>query len=110
MTLTELYQKQKVLDENIIKTKKLTLPKKIRLALTILALIVETCEFANATRCFKFWSNKGMEDRETLLEEYVDKLHFFLSIGNIMDFTPKEVEAAYIKKNEKNFKRQKEGY
>lgn len=47
----------------------------------ILALLVEIGEFANTTRCFKYWSNKGMEEKETVLDEYADGMHFFLSLG-----------------------------
>ena len=47
----------------------------------IMALIVEIGELANATRCFKYWSNKGSEDKSIVLDEYADGLHFFLSLG-----------------------------
>ena len=47
----------------------------------IMALIVEIGELANATRCFKYWSNKGSESKEIVLDEYADGLHFFLSLG-----------------------------
>ena len=47
----------------------------------IMALIVEIGELANATRCFKYWSNKGSEEKEIVLDEYADGLHFFLSLG-----------------------------
>ena len=47
----------------------------------ILSLIVEIGELANSTRCFKYWSNKGPESRERVLDEYADGLHFFLSLG-----------------------------
>lgn len=46
-----------------------------------LALLVELGEFANETRCFKFWSNKGPSPKAVILDEYVDALHFFLSLG-----------------------------
>ncbi|MFD1030427.1 dUTP diphosphatase [Metaplanococcus flavidus] len=46
-----------------------------------LALIVELAELANETRTFKFWSSKGPSDREVILEEYVDSIHFLLSLG-----------------------------
>lgn len=52
----------------------------------MLALIVELGELANETRCFKFWSNKAPSDRETILEEYVDGVHFILSVGIIKSF------------------------
>lgn len=47
----------------------------------ILSLLVEIGELANATRCFKYWSNKGSEVKERVLDEYADGLHFFLSLG-----------------------------
>ncbi|MRG87651.1 dUTP diphosphatase [Salinibacillus xinjiangensis] len=47
----------------------------------ILALLVEIGELANETRCFKFWSQKPPSDQAVILEEYVDGLHFIISIG-----------------------------
>lgn len=46
-----------------------------------LALLVELAELANETRCFKFWSTKGPSERQVILEEYVDSVHFLLSLG-----------------------------
>jgi len=109
MNLTELFQIQKKLDERIIKEHGLEgqdlLDKKI------LALQVEIGELVNEWRGFKFWS-KDQEPRtevysseylvlpdgreiekvrNPLLEEYVDCLHFLLSIGNELeyDYVPK---------------------
>lgn len=48
----------------------------------ILALLVEVGELANETRCFKFWSLKGPSEREIILAEYVDGIHFILSLAN----------------------------
>lgn len=43
-------------------------------------LIVEICEFANETKCFKYWTNKKT-DKEKVLEEFADcmlmTLYFF---------------------------------
>ncbi|WP_106496957.1 dUTP diphosphatase [Lentibacillus sp. Marseille-P4043] len=47
----------------------------------ILALFVEIGELANETRCFKFWSTKSKSEEEVILAEYVDGLHFILSLG-----------------------------
>lgn len=124
MTLEKLYEMQKELDKYIIdkryndKLKELGYDEvpifsgndKSFLSDRILALFTEVGEFANATRCFKYWSSKSSESKERLLDEYVDMLHFFLSIGNTMGFTPEEVGQAYKKKWEENFKRQEEGY
>ena len=137
----------------------------------ILALLVELSELANETRCFKHWSKNGPSENHILLEEYVDSLHFFLSIANhrgydverlyqnyrdyfqlehhdlsivlafkdsmekviimeknpdpyhyihafdsyltvgrLLGFTWKQVEQAYIQKNEINHQRQDNGY
>jgi dimeric dUTPase (all-alpha-NTP-PPase superfamily) len=46
-----------------------------------LALLVELGELANETRCFKFWSTKQKSADSVILEEYVDGLHFILSLG-----------------------------
>ena len=46
-----------------------------------LALLVELGELANETRCFKFWSTKGPSENAVILEEYVDSIHFLLSLG-----------------------------
>jgi dimeric dUTPase (all-alpha-NTP-PPase superfamily) len=47
----------------------------------LLALQVELGELANETRCFKYWSKKAASPQETILAEYVDVLHFVLSLG-----------------------------
>jgi dimeric dUTPase (all-alpha-NTP-PPase superfamily) len=47
----------------------------------ILALLVEIGELANETRCFKFWSLKAPAATEKILEEFVDGVHFILSLG-----------------------------
>jgi dimeric dUTPase (all-alpha-NTP-PPase superfamily) len=103
MNLTKLFEMQRELDERIVKEKGLEgkdlLPQKI------LALQVELGECANEWRGFKFWSArqtpkepeynwKPNEDGSNLvwepeygykshplLEEYIDCLHFILSIG-----------------------------
>jgi dimeric dUTPase (all-alpha-NTP-PPase superfamily) len=101
MNLSKLFQMQKVLDERIEKEH----PRQEgedRLAKKILALQSELGELANEWRGFKFWSNdqrpRGEGEyleygcvccdggnkwvkKNPLLEEFVDNLHFILSIG-----------------------------
>ncbi len=52
----------------------------------ILALLVEISELANETRCFKFWSKKGPSAQKVILEEFVDGVHFILSLGLLTGF------------------------
>lgn len=77
--LSELYPLQASLDEDIAKRHNITYEKTFHSRL--LALIVELGEFANETRCFKYWSLKGPSEKNVILEEYVDGLHFILSLG-----------------------------
>lgn len=66
----------------------------------LLALLVELGEFANETRCFKFWSFKKPSSKDIILDEYADGLHFFLSLGIILGFDCFEYES---KDKEENF-------
>lgn len=79
MNLQKLFQMQNTLDKRIQAEHNLCgiplLQKKI------LSLQVELGELANETRCFKFWSTKDPSSKDVILEEYVDCLHFILSIG-----------------------------
>ena len=54
----------------------------------ILALLVEVGELANETKCFKYWSIKDSSEKSVILEEYVDVLHFILSIGLSLNYGP----------------------
>lgn len=86
--LTKLFNAQKILDQHIadkhsLKSENLTKKR-------FLALFVELGELANETRCFKFWSVKQASARDVILEEYVDSIHFLLSIGLDLGFTNTE--------------------
>ncbi|WP_340298263.1 dUTP diphosphatase [Bacillus velezensis] len=116
MNLQKMFEMQKVLDDRIIKEK--GLEGQDLLPNLILALQVELAECANEWRGFKHWSN----DREPrtkhplevspngafrrggnpLLEEYVDCLHFILSIGNHIDYkivSAKELQVFFCEVN-----------
>ncbi|MFY4774649.1 dUTP diphosphatase [Metabacillus sp. RGM 3146] len=79
MDFAKLFVMQKELDKKIQEQHALLSENLIEKK--ILALYVEIGELANETRCFKFWSTKPASDRETILEEFVDGVHFLLSIG-----------------------------
>lgn len=175
MNLEKSYKMQEELDKHILEKHNLKMSKEELLDNTILALLVEVGELANTTRCFKHWSTKGMMDKEIVLDELADVLHFYLSIGNqigekyldigvesswiystvnyaltfellvlyshlgelgneysiggvdleevyqsvgdsifkvidVLGFSDEEVEQAYLKKHEENYRRQREGY
>lgn len=78
MLLNTLFTMQKSLDTYIQTEKKINHDVFLEKGL---ALLVELAELANETRCFKFWSEKGPSEKELILEEYVDSIHFLLSLG-----------------------------
>lgn len=109
MNLEKLYEMQKELDARIIKEK--GLEGQDLLPNTVLALQVELGELANEWRGFKHWSNDqqpremeiiinpygdcGDEQvRYPLLEEYVDCLHFFLSIARQINMRADELRVS----------------
>jgi hypothetical protein len=77
--LKSLYSKQIELDEEICKKHNVSY-ESTRIS-RLIALLVEIGEFANETREFKYWSLKGSSPKEVVIEEYVDALRFFLSVG-----------------------------
>ncbi|PLR68363.1 MULTISPECIES: dUTP diphosphatase [Bacillaceae] len=79
MNLEKLFEMQKNLDSKI--EKQHNLEHEPLLEKKILALLVEVGELANETRCFKFWSLKPPAEASVILEEYVDGVHFILSLG-----------------------------
>ncbi|QFT90130.1 dUTPase [Bacillus sp. THAF10] len=84
MDISLLMTFQKELDERI--ETKHGLVKEELVEKKILALLVELGELANETRCFKFWSEKPPAERKVILEEYVDGVHFILSLGITFQF------------------------
>ncbi|AKL97183.1 hypothetical protein CACET_c37550 [Clostridium aceticum] len=90
MDMQQLFTIQKQLDETILKNHHLydqdLVPAKV------LALEVELGELANETRCFKFWSTKTSSPKAVVLEEFVDCLHFLLSIGLDKNFHNREFQ------------------
>jgi dimeric dUTPase (all-alpha-NTP-PPase superfamily) len=88
MNLQKLFKMQDALDKRI--ESEHTLAGIPLLRKKILSLQVELGELANETRCFKFWSTKKPSSNDVILEEYVDCIHFILSIGiekNFEDIT-----------------------
>ncbi|MCR5078455.1 MAG: dUTP diphosphatase [Bacilli bacterium] len=79
MDLSPLFALQEELDKEIADIHKVSYESTFERRL--LSLLVEVGEFANETRCFKYWSYKPSSPLEVVLEEYVDGLHFLLSLG-----------------------------
>lgn len=97
MNLTDLFVKQAELDATIAANHNISY--ETTRSRRIMALIVEIGELANATRCFKYWSNKPSESKEVVLDEYADGLHFFLSLGVDIKTNKKEYNRTKCKEN-----------
>lgn len=93
-----LFSMQRELDTYIANNHKLE--KKDLFEEKFLALLVELGELANETRCFKFWSKKEKSGREVILEEYVDNIHFLLSIGLEKGYTFSQIDSSITYLNE----------
>lgn len=98
MNFEKLFAMQKGLDDHIESNHRLG--NEDLFDRKVLALLVELGELANETRCFKFWSLKPSAPRETVLEEYVDGVHFILSLGIECGFTTEQSYSAEIAKKE----------
>ncbi|QGQ47472.1 dUTP diphosphatase [Metabacillus sediminilitoris] len=86
VNLAKLFMMQKELDTKIETQHQLQ--QEMLFDRKILALLVEVGELANETRCFKFWSVKPPASIDVILEEYVDGIHFILSLGLEIDIEP----------------------
>ncbi|ENY68592.1 Hypothetical protein, putative dUTPase [Metamycoplasma auris 15026] len=80
MNLEEVFEAQKILDkvfaDAILEKEKSFFDKKI-----VIALLVELGEFANEVQSFKYWKKNKQTDRQKILEEYADGIHFLTSIA-----------------------------
>lgn len=81
-----------------------------------LAIIAEVCELMAALG-YKWWSTKNhnwVNVREDVVknirEEYVDILHFIISLGQTLGLNVSEILDEYKEKNKENYARQERGY
>ncbi len=77
--INELYEIQQQLNDRIVKEH--NLEDRDLSNDRFMAFLVELGEFANETRCFKYWSLKKPSDKAVILEEFSDVIHFLLTIG-----------------------------
>ncbi len=59
---------------------------------------------------WKWWAKYQKLDIQNARVEVVDMLHFLISMAQVLGMSADDVYAAYVKKNEVNFKRQESGY
>lgn len=76
---------------------------------TILALQSELQELLD---CFSWkpWRKQQKTDIENVKKEWIDCLHFLLSLANTIGLSEKEIFEMYNEKHKINLERQSEGY
>ncbi|UUD35692.1 dUTP diphosphatase [Mycoplasmopsis caviae] len=93
MNLSKIFTMQKELDEAITARNDINAKaskNKIREFhyMKLLALLVETAEFANEVQTFKYWKATKEVDKDKALEEFADILHFVGSFAYQYDVEP----------------------
>ena len=73
------------------------------------ALQQETAELIDSVP-WKWWAKYQKFDDQNARVEVVDLFHFLISLAQVLGMSADDVFAAYVKKNEVNFKRQDSGY
>ncbi|MGM9985653.1 MAG: dUTP diphosphatase [Bacillaceae bacterium] len=79
MDIIELFRMQRDLDDKIFN--RCNINRKEVVKDKTLALLVEVGKIAATTRCFTYWKEQSPIEKKEMLANYVDGLHFLLSIG-----------------------------
>jgi dimeric dUTPase (all-alpha-NTP-PPase superfamily) len=109
--LRELFRMQKALNERIgVKTGGMNEEEKTKWILNYCrAMSQEMAELTDSVP-WKWWAKYQKFDEQNARVEVVDLFHFLISMAQVLGMSADDVFAAYVKKNEVNFKRQDSGY
>jgi dimeric dUTPase (all-alpha-NTP-PPase superfamily) len=109
--LRELFRMQKALNQRIgVQTDTMTEQEKTQWVLNYCrAMTQEIAELTDSVP-WKWWAKYQKFDEQNARVEVVDLFHFLISLAQVLGMSADDVFAAYVKKNEVNFKRQDSGY
>jgi dimeric dUTPase (all-alpha-NTP-PPase superfamily) len=109
--LRELFRMQKALNERIgVRTDQMSEKEKIQWILNYSrAMSQEIAELTDSVP-WKWWAKYQKFDPQNARVEVVDLFHFLISLAQVLGMSADDVFAAYLKKNQVNFKRQESGY
>ena len=107
----ELFRMQKSLNERIgVKTDGMSEADKTKWLLNYCrAMTQEVAELTDSVP-WKWWAKYQKFDGQNARVEVVVLFHFLISLAQVIGMSADDVFAAYVKKNEVNFKRQDSGY
>jgi dimeric dUTPase (all-alpha-NTP-PPase superfamily) len=109
--LRELFRMQRALNERIgVQMDGMNEEEKTKWLLNYTrAMQQELAELTDSVP-WKWWAKYQKFDEQNARVEVVDLFHFLISMAQILGMSADDVFAAYVKKNEVNFKRQETGY
>ena len=109
--LEEIFKLQKKLNIKIgIDVKKMSNEEKIKWIINYtIAMQQEIAELINSLP-WKWWANYQKFDKQNAKVEVIDILHFLISIAHSLDISSNDFYQIYLKKNNVNHNRQKNGY
>jgi len=109
--LRELFRMQKALNQRIgVNTEGMSAEEKTKWLLNYCrAMTQELAELTDSVP-WKWWAKYQNLDEQNARVEVVDLFHFLISAAQVLGMSADDVYAAYLKKNEVNFKRQESGY
>ena len=106
--LRELFRMQKALNERIgVQTDGMSEAEKTKWRTA--GYVREQIELTDSVP-WKWWAKYQKFDAQNARVEVVDLFHFLISMAQVLGMSADDVFAAYVKKNEVNFKRQESGY
>ena len=109
--LRELWRMQNALNQRIgVNTINMSQEDKAKWVLNYChAMTQELAELTDSVP-WKWWAKYQKFDEQNARVEVVDLFHFLISMAQVLGMSADDVFAAYLKKNEVNFKRQDSGY
>ena len=109
--LNEIFQMQQSLNLKIgVDTASMTDEQRQQWVLNYCrAMTQEIAELTDSVP-WKWWAKYQKFDEQNARVEVVDLFHFLISMAQVLGMSADDVFAAYVKKNEVNFKRQETGY
>lgn len=113
--LERIFEMQSCFQKDLISRRQLDdIPMEKWLQMQTLAMVSELAELIDEVN-FKWWKNPKPVDENSVKEELVDILHFFVSMCLSAGMSAEELYNRYIEKNQENFDRQnglsqKKGY
>jgi dimeric dUTPase (all-alpha-NTP-PPase superfamily) len=103
--LETIFRRQEQFQEELVQRRHLDFDQSTWIQKQALALMVELGEVLEAAQ-FKWWKDPEPIDRQALVEELVDVLHFFVALCLACGVSADDLYRGYLAKNRENFRRQ----